>query len=196
MKHVNNAVFIIKLKIYLNSFSWKDSETATAQHKPSSAFSDLLSSQFVMWWDNSCLGIKCLALKGQVFSSPASLGWFWNNLERWSSHNTKTKAAVFSQFKQTHETNERFPGHCPPSCTWGHEKGSERLWSGDFCHMGTGQSCWGHWHHQCECLHHKLWKHEAPSNNLETVLGCFPNKHDQIRLLYQTSIGWTLILWL
>lgn len=56
-------------------------ERKTREHQvmilPFSVATFLLSSHVSVWWVSLCLGTRWRALNGHVFSSLASLGWFW-----------------------------------------------------------------------------------------------------------------------
>lgn len=66
-----------------NQVIWHRTDLAVKANKnakgtlPSSTVTQPLCSQISIWCDSSSLGIRCLALKGHVFSSLASFGWFW-----------------------------------------------------------------------------------------------------------------------
>lgn len=65
-----------------------------------------LSTQVSVWWASSCWGTRWRALKGQVFSSPASFGWFLDEKDiqetlKWGN-NLKLTQAMNKKLIKTH----------------------------------------------------------------------------------------------
>lgn len=79
-----------------------------------------------------------------------SSAWHWRDMSsvHWPVWGDSTDEQIdmrtCPQNKQVCQTRKsKCLNHNPPSCTWEREKESEMLWSGGFCHRGTGRFCWG-----------------------------------------------------